>query len=229
MEEFKWPDLQPDGQTISTATSTLKPLETHRTMGTHGVGDDGDDGLSTYRSSASGPAGDVRAAGALYAPAGTHDPSHPGGGSYADPYAHSRQASAEQLAMIDGGAAAYATGYDPFPGGPIGHALPPGAAGGMVYPPTPPQYRSPSASPYAQQQSTFTPPMGYYNDSQEHLDVHSSAAGPRGAPGAGGAARALSPVGGGGEAGELLHDGYRENVLEVAGYGPPAAHGRGPL
>lgn len=33
VEEFKWPELQPDGQTISAQASTLNPLGTRRTGG----------------------------------------------------------------------------------------------------------------------------------------------------------------------------------------------------
>ncbi|BGP50798.1 hypothetical protein JCM10450v2_006724 [Rhodotorula kratochvilovae] len=190
--EFKWPELQPDGQTISTNTSTLKPLETHRS-GAHGIGDDGD-ALSSY----GGPAGDVRAAGALYAPADARDPHAHGG--YADPYAsHSRQASYEALAMADGGAAAYARGYDPYPGGPI-HApvsAPYGYAGaqGVVYPPSPPQYRSSAgsagSSPYAPQGAFGVP--HHQSEEEGHLVPAAGAPRPMGAPGAGGAAVGALP------------------------------------
>ncbi|KAI5474466.1 hypothetical protein MNV49_003241 [Pseudohyphozyma bogoriensis] len=39
VEEIKWPELQPDGQTVSASTSTLNPLGTRRTGGA-GIGDD---------------------------------------------------------------------------------------------------------------------------------------------------------------------------------------------
>ncbi|GAA6053622.1 hypothetical protein JCM3770_001562 [Rhodotorula araucariae] len=205
--EFKWPELQPDGQTISTNTSTLKPLETHRS-GAHGVGDDGDHG-SEYGGAS---AGDVRAAGALYVAADRQDPR----GGYADPYAsNSREASYEALAMADGGAAAYAQGYDPYPGGPI-HATasaPHGLAAGLVYPPSPPQYRSsPSAgiSPYAPQGAFGAAP---YPDENAHAVLDGGAAAPMGAPGAGGAASARSTAAAVG----LPHIARSESPFQVPG------------
>lgn len=185
VDEFKWPDLQPDGQLLSTNTSTLKPQETHQ-RGTHGIGDEGDFG-SEY-GGAGGPAGDIRSSGALYAPADSHS-----GGGYADPYAHAaHEASFEALAIMDGGSAAYARGYDPYPGGPI-HT--PAPAQGMVYPPSPPQYRSAGSSPYAPQDGFPSAHGAAHFDGDEygHDGVAAAAAsGPRGAPGAGGAARAQS-------------------------------------
>lgn len=171
--EIKWPELQGDN-----ATGTLKPLDTHRTDGAHGVGDDGE---TEY-----GGGGGV---GGAYMAVGAGDPrrasnatllstSHHGHAPYpslSDPYAlpttHSRQASHEMLAMVDGGAAAFARSYDPFTG-----------AGGMQYPPSPPQYQSQwSAAP------ARPTPAG---EAEEHLVSMA----PRGAPGAAGATRGPSPV-----------------------------------
>lgn len=199
MDEIKWPDLLPDGQEISAATTTLMPLQTHRTGGA-GVGDDDDqdgggmrysDGdLSGLRGSGEGFAFGPAGPGAAYAPLSnphrtsssstanllSHAPNASPPTQYPDPYAsytyggggggpdtHSRSASREQLAMIDGGAAAFARGYDPY-------FAPAAQAQGMVHPPS-------------------SPPLG--------------GPGPRGAPGAGGAVGAspaqraaggLSPV-----------------------------------
>jgi len=203
VDEFKWPDLQPDGQLLSTNTSTLKPQETHA-RGTHGIGDDGEFG-SEYGGYGGDVAGDVRASGALYAPAGDgagawdarrHSAgglsAFGGGGGYgSDPYGSaSHEASREALAIMDGGSAAFARGYDPYPGGPIHSPQPLGAA--MGYPPSPPQYRSAGSSPYHVQEG-----FGPFGD--EHLGASggSSVSGPQGAPGAAGAVRAQSPLGAG--------------------------------
>lgn len=185
VDDIKWPDLLPDGQEISATTSTLKPLDTHRTNGA-GVGDDG---MTEYGGEAGSGGGDPRMygfaggpVGGVYAPVSDerrassatllsqrayHDP-YAAGTSFAD---HSRQASYEQLAMVDGGADAYAHGYDPF-GGRTGPLPPLGTSPpqvATVYPPSPPQHQY-------QQQFAGAP-----------------ATVPRGAPGAAGAARVASP------------------------------------
>ena len=196
IDDIKWPDLLPDGQEISSTTSTLKPLNTHRTNGA-GVGDDG---MTEYGGGGGdigfggGPGGggngDGLGGGGVYAPLVVdgrrsssatllsqktyHDPYAPAT-SYAD---HSRQASYEHLAMADGGADAYARGYDPFVGrsGPLSMSPPQQQQQGMVYPPSPPQYQL-----HQQQQQ------------QQHFPAGTPAAIPRGAPGAAGAARIASP------------------------------------
>lgn len=196
IDDIKWPDLLPDGQEISSTTSTLKPLNTHRTNGA-GVGDDG----MTEYGGGGGGGGDIGFGGG---PGGGGSSDGVGGGgvyaplavdgrrsssatllsqrTYQDPYApatsyadHSRQASYEHLAMADGGAEAYARGYDPFVGrtGPLSMSPPLPQQQGMVYPPSPPQYQ--------------------LHQHQQHFTAGTPAAVPRGAPGAAGAARIASP------------------------------------
>ncbi|GAA5914707.1 uncharacterized protein JCM6883_001048 [Sporobolomyces salmoneus] len=122
VDEIKWPELQPDGQTVSTATSTLKPLDTHRTGGA-GIGDDGDDWDSSepFMANNNGGGGEQRrfSSGTLLSMSqNTHD------------------ASYEQLAMVDqGGYASHQPQghYDPFLG-PSSAPYPPPQ---NVYPPSP--------------------------------------------------------------------------------------------
>lgn len=193
IDDIKWPDLLPDGQEISSTTSTLKPLDTHRTNGA-GVGDDG---MTEYGGGGGGDigfsggpgrgSGDGLGGGGVYAPLAADGRRSSSATllsqrTYQDPYApatsyadHSRQASYEHLAMADGGAEAYARGYDPFVGrtGPLSMSPPPPPLPhqqGMVYPPSPPQYQL----------------------QHQHFSG-APAAIPRGAPGAAGAARIASP------------------------------------
>ncbi|KAG0658586.1 hypothetical protein C6P46_005706 [Rhodotorula mucilaginosa] len=194
IDDIKWPDLLPDGQEISSTTSTLMPLSTHRTNGA-GVGDDGmteyggGGGDIGFGGGSGGGSGDGVGGGGVYAPL-TADGRRSSSATllsqrtYPDPYApatsyadHSRQASYEHLAMADGGAEAFARGYDPFVGrtGPLSMSPPPPLPPlpqqqGMVYPPSPPQYQL----------------------LLQHF-AGAPAAIPRGAPGAAGAARIASP------------------------------------
>ncbi|GAA5932531.1 uncharacterized protein JCM15063_001251 [Sporobolomyces koalae] len=126
LDEIKWPELQPDGQNVSTATSTLKPLDTHRTGGA-GIGDDGDDWDSSEPFMANGNHSQgVLAGGERRYSSGTLlSMSH-----------NAHDASYEQLAMIDQGAYTPPSHYDPFLGP---SAAPPQPQN--VYPPT---YGSPS-------------------------------------------------------------------------------------
>jgi hypothetical protein len=122
LDEIKWPELQPDGQQISNSTSTLKPLDTHRTGGA-GIGDDGDDWDTSEPFMANGPGG--------------------GGGerryssvTLLSMSQNAHDASYEQLAMVDQGG--YASQqpqghYDPFLG-PSSAPYPPPQ---NVYPPSP--------------------------------------------------------------------------------------------
>ncbi|GAA6033265.1 hypothetical protein JCM8097_003024 [Rhodosporidiobolus ruineniae] len=142
-----WPELQQDGGLISANTSTLKPLETRARDG-HGVGDDGD-GASEW---GGGGAGDL-GAGSIYGAGAAGHKRRESQGTLLGYNAnqHSRQASYEALAMADSGgygAAGAGQHYDPFLGP---AAYPPlHAAGGIVYPPTPPQqgYLPPGAGAY---------------------------------------------------------------------------------
>ncbi|GAA5837253.1 hypothetical protein JCM11251_004946 [Rhodosporidiobolus azoricus] len=215
LEEIKWPELQADGQILSTNTSTLRPLDTHRTGGA-GVGDDG---ASEYGGANGGR--DMGASG-VYGAVGLNR--HQSQSALLDGGAlgmtHSRQASYEQLAMADSGGAygpnSGAGHYDPFLGP---AAYPPLQGQGMVYPP--PQYlagashsaheRSPSlgsqpaadaygSSPqHAQGYLSRNPTLGSMMSASAYSH-HGSGGGevggvePRGAPGAGGAmARVGSP------------------------------------
>ncbi|BGP26884.1 hypothetical protein Rt10032_c20g6392 [Rhodotorula toruloides] len=179
LEEIKWPELQGDN-----ATSTLKPLDTHRTIGAHGVGDDGETeyggggGVGRLSYMAVGASDPRRASNATLLSASHHGHGHAPYPSISDTYAlpttHSRQASYEQLAMIDGGAAAFARSYDPFVN-----------PGGTQYPPSPPQYQSQwSAAPVVQHRAIpGAEPEG-----------HLVSPAPRRASGGGGAMRVTSPV-----------------------------------
>lgn len=127
LDEIKWPELQPDGQTVSTNTSTLKPLDTHRTGGA-GIGDDGDEWDTSEPFMANNNQGGDRrySSGTLLSMSqGNHD------------------ASYEQLAMIDQGGYAsqgHQGHYDPF----LGSSSAPYPPPQNVYPPS--QYSSPSVN-----------------------------------------------------------------------------------
>ncbi|GAA6016760.1 hypothetical protein JCM10207_003243 [Rhodosporidiobolus poonsookiae] len=213
--EIKWPELQADGQNVSTNTSTLRPLDTHRTGGA-GVGDDD---ASTY-------GGGDMGAGSIYG-AGAGAGAHGRAGSQSTllgmgAMTHSRQASYERLAMADSG------GY-PSMGGPGGHydpflgpaAYPPmqgPPSGGIVYPP--PHYLAgagaegyhpamsadshhsapsramvaPAGAEYEHlsAESLSRNPSSSVYSTASPLDAAAGAAGPRGAPGAGGARTSIS-------------------------------------
>ncbi|GAA6063731.1 hypothetical protein JCM10212_001632 [Sporobolomyces blumeae] len=145
---IRWPELQPDGQTVSTNTSTLKPLDTHRTGGA-GIGDDGDewDDSEPFMGGGAGAGmGDRRqSSGTLLS------------------MSQNREASYEQLAMVDQGG--YASQqphghYDPFLGA--------------------------SSAPYPPPQNLY-PPTAHYGSA----GIGTGA--PMGAPGAQGALREGSP------------------------------------
>ncbi|BGP19211.1 hypothetical protein JCM10213_002093 [Rhodosporidiobolus nylandii] len=187
LEEIKWPELQQDGGLISANTSTLKPLETHRTGGA-GIGDDDDDGASAYGGPRASGGGDM-GAGGMYGVHGRKGSESTLLGMGAAQ--HSRNASYEQLAMADSG------GYG---GGPQGHYDP--FLGPAAYPPPPANVHSQQAMVYPPQQYALgggSPYSDHYHDGDsEHLsqspslsrDPSASAysgSEPRGAPGAGGA------------------------------------------
>ncbi|GAA5885266.1 hypothetical protein JCM16303_005978 [Sporobolomyces ruberrimus] len=163
VDEIKWPELQPDGQTVSMATSTLRPLDTHRTGGA-GIGDDGDEWDSSEPFMANGTAGGAGGMGERRYSSGT----------MLSMSQNAHEASYEQLAMADqGGYPSHQPQghYDPFLG-PSSAPYPPPQ---NVYPPSP-YTSSPSlsGSPKPGSSPSFT-------------------SGPAGAPGAGGAIREGSP------------------------------------
>ncbi|GAA5888007.1 hypothetical protein JCM5296_001532 [Sporobolomyces johnsonii] len=128
--EIKWPELQPDGQTISTNTSTLKPLDTHRTGGA-GIGDEGsewDDQEEPYMAG-----GNRHSTGTMLSMGGLQQ---------------SRNASYEQLAMADQAYSHNAGVYDPFLGASSAPYPPPQ----NVYPP--PHYPYGAGGPVGYSDST---------------------------------------------------------------------------
>ncbi|GAA5950162.1 hypothetical protein JCM3765_004221 [Sporobolomyces pararoseus] len=121
IDEIKWPELQSDAGILSTNTSTLRPLDTHRTGGA-GIGDDGDDWDSSEPFVATGGAGggDRRYS----------------SGTLLSMSQNAHDASYEQLAMVDQGGypSQQSQGhYDPFLG-PSSAPYPPPQ---NVYPPSP--------------------------------------------------------------------------------------------
>ncbi|GAA5964065.1 hypothetical protein JCM21900_005151 [Sporobolomyces salmonicolor] len=128
--EIKWPELQPDGQTISTSTSTLKPLDTHRTAGA-GIGDEGSEWGDQEEPYMAG--GNRHSTGTLL-----------GLGALQ----HYRNASYEQLAMADQVYSHNAGVYDPFLGASSAPYPPPQ----NVYPP--PHYPYGAGGPGAPSDST---------------------------------------------------------------------------
>jgi hypothetical protein len=173
-DELRWPELAEDGL-VSGNTSTLKPLDTHRTGGA-GIGDDGE---------GSQWGGDM-GTGSIYGGDGAGHGRNPSQGTLLGYGAmqHARQASYEQLAMADGGGAFAQQHYDPF----AGQGYPSAGGYGMAYPPPPSHHNSPSMDgsgegPFGADQGRRSYPNSFT----------SSGDGPRGAPGAGGAYRVASP------------------------------------
>ncbi|GAA5995046.1 hypothetical protein JCM5350_004223 [Sporobolomyces pararoseus] len=163
IDEIRWPELSPDSQTVSTNTSTLRPLDTHRTGGA-GIGDDGDDWDSSEPFMAPGGAG-----------GGAGGDRRFSSGTLLSMSQNAHDASYEQLAMVDQGGypSQQSQGhYDPFLG-PSSAPYPPPQ---NVYPP----------SPYNSSPSLNGSPnlMGSSSDLRTV---------PMGAPGAGGAIREGSP------------------------------------
>lgn len=179
VDEIKWPELQPDGQTVSTATSTLKPLDTHRTGGA-GIGDDGDE--DDWDSSE--PFMAAQASASAGAGAGAGGDRRYSSGTLLSMSQNAHDASYEQLAMVDQGG--YASQY---PGQGAG-------GGGAHYDP----FLGPSAAPYPPPQNVSYPPSPFSGASPSSRSPSLGGGGspnlhqgPMGAPGAGGAIRQGSP------------------------------------
>jgi hypothetical protein len=175
---IRWPELAEDGL-VSGNTSTLKPLDTHRTGGA-GIGDDGEE---------SQWGGDM-GTGSIYGGDGAGHGRNPSQGTLLGYGAmqHARQASYEQLAMADGGGAFAQQHYDPF----AGQGYPSGAGGyGMAYPPPPSHHNSPSMD--GSGEGPFGADQGRRSYPNSFTSASGGGEGPRGAPGAGGAYRVASP------------------------------------
>lgn len=132
-DDIKWPELQPDGQEVSASTSTINPLGT-RPTGKAGVGDD-DGSEDGHGARAMSGAGRLSM----------------GGNSLC----HARQASYEQLGMIDSSMYATAPNYDPY----LGQSAAPYPAPQNIYPPPPLGGHNGSPAP------TYYSPRSEYQES----------------------------------------------------------------